>query len=83
MDVNVDMKYFLYFFIPFLIYRSYKRSLSNSITFSFHFSVAICLYLVLNSHCLEGILSILFFPPLPQNFLMVFLSPFLIPPKLK
>ncbi len=83
MDVNVDMKYVLYFFIQFLIYRSYKRYLSNSITLLFHVFVAICLYLVLDGQCLEGMLNILFFPPLPQNFLMVLLWHFLIQPILK
>jgi len=46
LQVDVDAKFIQYFFVPFLVYRSYKRSISESISFSFHLSVLISLGLI-------------------------------------
>jgi hypothetical protein len=77
------MKYVEYFFLPFLFYRTYKRSLSASNTFSFHLSVLICLILTFLGQTTQGILCILFFPPFPHNLFMSFIAPFTTPSKLK
>jgi hypothetical protein len=82
LDVHVDAKFVEYFFVPFLAYRSYKRSLSSPTTFSFHLSVLISLGLVYMNRNLEAILVVLFFPPFPHNFSMAFLAPFTTPKKL-
>ncbi len=72
-------------FYSILLFRAFKRSLSNPSSFSLHLSVLLALVLLESgSVSLEAAeLIILLMPPLPSNFYLTLVAPFIIPTKLK
>lgn len=70
-----------YIVIPFLGYRSFKRVLSETTSFSLHISLLICLVLINTGFSGQGCLLVLMMPPFPSNCFLAFVSIFSIPPK--
>lgn len=65
----LDQNLVNYIVVPFIGYRSFKRTISISTTYSLHISILICLILHLCGAGTQGALAMLMFPPLPPNFL--------------
>jgi hypothetical protein len=70
-----------YVLLPFLAYRSFKRCLTYTTSFSLHLSLLICLIAVNSGREGGGCLLALIMPPLPANPLLAMVSIFTIPPK--
>jgi hypothetical protein len=47
LEFELDINFILYFITPLLVYRSFKRSISSTCSFSLHFSIFLCLVLTL------------------------------------
>lgn len=69
--------------IPILGYRSFKRCLSETTSFSLHLSLLLCLILINSGAEAEGTLLVLLMPPFPSNPWSALLSIFRIPKKLQ
>ena len=67
---------------PFLGFRSFKRCITYTNSFSLHFSILICLILVNTGRTAEGTLILLIMPPFPNWIWSAFASIFTIPKKL-
>ena len=78
---NIDI--LSYVFYPFLGYRSFKRCVSSTTTFSLHLSFLLCLILINSNMVAQGTLIVLIMPPFPYWFWTAFTSIFNIPPKLR
>lgn len=68
--------------LPFLAYRSFKRCISQTSSFSLHVSLLICLIAVNTGAVAEGTLLVLVMPPFPSSAWIALLSIFRIPKKL-
>jgi hypothetical protein len=70
-----------YIIIPFLGYRAFKRCLSETLSFSLHLSLLICLIAINTNNIASGCLVVLMMPPFPPNTYLTIVSIFQIPPK--
>lgn len=82
LNFDVDLKFVQYFFVPFMVYRIFKRAITQSTKFGFHLSVLISLGFAFNGYQLEAILVVMFFPPFSYNFFMTLIAPFTTPKKM-
>lgn len=78
-----DQRIMGYIIIPILGFRSFKRTLSETTSFSLHVSFLICLALINTGFVGQGCLLVLMMPPFPSNCFLAFVSIFSIPPKAK
>ena len=67
---------------PFLAFRSFKRCITQTTSFSLHLSLLICLVLINSGMTAQGTLVALIMPPFPNWIWSAFTSIFTIPPKL-
>jgi hypothetical protein len=70
-----------YIIIPFLGYRAFKRCLSETLSFSLHLSLLICLIAINTNNVASGCLVVLMMPPFPPSSYLAIVSIFQIPPK--
>ena len=70
-----------YIIIPILGYRSFKRCISETTSFSLHLSFLICLIAINTGYASAGCLVVLMMPPFPSNSYQTLVSIFQIPPK--
>jgi ABC-type polysaccharide/polyol phosphate export permease len=70
-----------YIIVPILSYRSFKRCLSETYSFSLHLSLLICLIAINTGNVASGCLLVLMMPPFPPNTYQTIVSIFQIPPK--
>jgi hypothetical protein len=70
-----------YIIIPLLGYRSFKRCISETTSFSLHLSLLICLIAINTGNIASGCLLVLMMPPFPANPYLAIASIFQIPPK--
>lgn len=78
---NYDSRIIGYIIIPFLGYRSFKRCISETTSFSLHLSLLICLICINAGNVASGCLLVLMMPPFPSNPYLAISSIFQIPPK--
>jgi hypothetical protein len=80
--IPFDVNFLSYVALPFLGYRSFKRSISETTSFSLHLSFLLGLLMALGDRPAQGALLILAMPPYPAWIWSSFVSIFSIPPKL-
>lgn len=78
---NYDSRIIAYIVVPFLGYRSFKRCISSTLSFSLHLSLLICLIAINTGNVASGCLLVLMMPPYPASPYLAIASIFQIPPK--
>jgi hypothetical protein len=78
---NYETNIIGYIIVPFLGYRSFKRCISETTSFSLHLSLLICLIAINTGSVASGCLLVLMMPPFPPSPYLAILSIFQIPPK--
>lgn len=80
-EFNYQVNIISYIIIPILGYRSFKRCISETTSFSLHLSMLICLIAINTGYVSAGCLVVLMMPPFPSNSYQTLVSVFQIPPK--